>query len=840
MSESSTAPLLSWLPRPGEVTTETLLDGFLGYLDAVGIVPYPAQEEAILELFERNSVVLNTPTGSGKSLVALAAHFEAIATGGKSYYTAPIKALVSEKFFELCKVLGPENVGMMTGDASVNRDAPIICCTAEILSNLALREGASAKVDWVVMDEFHYYTDRDRGVAWQIPLLTLPHARFLLMSATLGETAWVVEAVTKLTNAKVSLVRSLDRPVPLEYQYRETPMHETLAELLSQERVPVYVVHFTQRAASERAQDLTSLDFLTKAQKLEIKSLLSGFRFDTPFGKDLKRWLHHGIGVHHAGMLPKYRLAVEKLAQSGLLKIVCGTDTLGVGVNIPIRTVLFTQLCKYDGDKTRILAVRDFHQIAGRAGRKGFDTRGYVLCQAPEHVVENRAMQGKAAGDPKKVRKLVLKKPPDRGYAHWDESTFERLRTSAPEKLVSRFNVSHGMLLNLLARGGREGCLATKQIIRASHETKVSQRKHARHAIAITRSLRNAGVIEPFDGGYRVNVDLQSDFSLNQALSLFIVEATLVLDRESPDFALDVLTLVEATLEDPTAVLMRQVDELKTRAIQRMKHEGVEYDERMAELEKIEYPKPQAALLWQLYESFRQKHAWVGGGALRPKSVARDMYEEGLGFLSYVKEYGLARSEGVLLRYLTDAYKGLDQSVPEGLRTPELEEVLDWLKTIVKTTDESLLAEWEKLKNPVPARAQAEAELITGTITDDPAAFAVLVRNEVFRVVRALAKKDYYLAVSLLDADPDVTPYTVERFAEELAPYFEEHGAIRTDPVARGAKYIEIERDATLWRVKQTLLDPEAHAEWFLDFDVDIDKSREEGNPVLRLGYLGT
>lgn len=833
------APLERHLPGPDEATADRLLEAFLAFTADQNLSLYPAQEEAILEIFDGNNVILATPTGSGKSMVALAMCAKALAEGGRAFYTAPIKALVSEKFFELCRALGAHNVGMMTGDAAVNRDAPIICATAEILANLALREGENAPVDAVVMDEFHYYGDKDRGVAWQVPLLTLPRARFLLMSATLGDTRVIEESLTLITSTPVKVVSSTKRPVPLEFEYRETPLLDTVRELVERDRAPVYLVHFTQRAATERAQDFMSSDILTKEQKQNIKGELRGFRFDTPFGKDLKRWVHHGVGVHHAGMLPKYRLMVEKLAQAGLLKIICGTDTLGVGVNVPIRTVAFTQLCKFDGTKTSLLTVRDFHQIAGRAGRKGYDDRGWVVCQAPEHVVENKLAMARASGDAKKTKKLVMKKPPDRGYAHWDESTFARFQVSAPERLVSRFEVTHGMLLNVLARGGKDGVFAIRRLIRASHESVVQQRKHMRHALAIARSLRDTGILELGPDGPRVNQDLQSDFSLNSAHSLFAVEAVMSLDIASTEYPLDVVSVVEATLEEPRAILERQVDLLKTRAVQRMKGEGVEYDERMAELEKIDYPRPKAELWYGMFDEFRKKHPWVTGG-ISPKSIARDMYEEGESFLGYVRMYGLARSEGVLLRYLTDVYKALVQTVPEGVRTPELDDVIEWLGTNVRSIDASLLEEWERLRNPdlTQELAVQERSLEEDDITSDPKAFAVLIRNEVFRLVRALAKRDFDKALDVITHDAD-DAWTRERFETALEPYFAAYGEIRTDPHARSPKHVRIEAHETLWRVHQTLLDPDDNADFFLDLDVDVEASREAGHPVLKLGYVG-
>ena len=837
------APLERRLPPRREVSPDALLEGFLGWVEEIGVELYPAQEEAILEVFAGNNVILATPTGSGKSMVALAACFKAIAEDEVAFYTAPIKALVSEKFFDLCRVLGPDNVGMMTGDASVNADAPVVCCTAEILANTALREGSEADVRQVVMDEFHYYSDRDRGVAWQVPLLALPRARFLLMSATLGDTSFFETDLEARTDAPVALVKTAERPVPLDYEYRETPIHETIGDLLEAGKTPIYIVHFTQRAAAERAQNLMSIDFLSKEQKKQIKEEIGHFRFDSPFGKELKRWVPHGVGVHHAGMLPKYRRLVERLAQKGLLKIICGTDTLGVGVNIPIRTVLFTQLCKYDGKSTSVLTVRDFKQIAGRAGRKGFDDRGSVVAQAPEHHIENLSQRAKAAGDPKKLRKLKPKKPPERGYAHWDEQTFERLQKSDPERLESRFEVSHGMLLNVLAREDGTGCRAMKSLIRTSHEAKPHQRRHARTAIAMFRSLLDADIVSLVPGGAKVNADLQSDFSLNHALGLYVVEVVEVLDREDPDYALKVLSIVEAILETPAVVVRRQVDKLKTDLINRLKAEGVEYEERMAELEKVDAPKPEAEFLYGTFDAFVEHHPWVGADPIRPKSIARDMYENGLSFKEYIKEYGLARSEGVLLRYLGDAYKALVQTVPDAAKTDEVDDLVDWLGGEVRQVDASLLEEWELLRDPEKARAAAtrdsDALEEEEDITRDPRAFTVLVRNAVWRVVQALARRDYARAVEQVIAPDGEDEWTAERFEEALAPYWAEYDAIRTDPAARSPRNLTVEPTDGRWRLVQSLVDPDEHLDWFLELDVDLAASREAGAAVVALRRIG-
>jgi superfamily II RNA helicase len=842
------ATLESLLPPREEATADRLLEAFLEHAATRGLELYPAQEEALLEVLAGNSVILNTPTGSGKSLVAAAAHFRALARGERCFYTAPIKALVSEKFFALCREFGAENVGMMTGDASVNRDAPIVCCTAEILANIALREGERAEVDHVTMDEFHYYADRDRGWAWQVPLLTLPQTTFLLMSATLGDTTFFEDVVGRLTGRPVALVKSEVRPVPLDFEYRETPLHETIGDLLESRRVPVYIVHFTQRAAAERAQSLMSVDFLSKAQKQAIKDALSGFRFDTPFGQQLKRFVSHGVGVHHAGMLPKYRLVVEKLAQDGLLRIICGTDTLGVGVNIPIRTVLFTQLCKYDGEKTRILGVRDFKQIAGRAGRKGFDDRGSVVVQAPEHAIENRILEQKTGGDAKKVRKLVRKKPPDRGYAHWDRQTFDRLIASEPETLSSSFQISHGMLLQMLERPG-DGCRAIRALIRGCHDGPKQKRSHGRTAIAMFRSLRNAGIVEILpepdaDGRrVRVNVDLQEDFSLNQTLSLYAVEAIETLDPEDGAYAPDVLTMVEAVLEDPAAVIAKQIDKRKGELVAALKAEGVEYEQRMKELERVEAPKPRADFIYATFDVFSEHHPWVGTENVRPKSVAREMWEEGMGFKAYVNDYGLARAEGVLLRYLSDTYKAMIQNVPESRKTDEVYDLTDWLGAVVRQVDSSLIDEWERLSDVSRLADPSAIEPVEPAIADvtaDEKLFTILVRNELFGLVRHLSRRAYHAAAAMVEAPDGEPQWTGERLAELLAPYWDEHGEIRTDPDARSPRRTQIARAPDAWEVVQILADPEGHDEWHARVRIPLARSRDEQRPVLVLESIGT
>ena len=723
LADDSPEPEATIPPLAARLGAASALDGFVDYVTSQGIDLYPAQEEALLEILDGRNVILNTPTGSGKSLVAAGAHFAALAAGRRSVYTAPLKALVSEKFFALCAAFGPERVGMITGDASINPQAPIICATAEILANLALREGSDADVDVVIADEFHFYADPQRGWAWQVPLLTLPQCQFVLLSATLGPTERFADELNRRTGRETVTVRSAERPVPLRFEYGAEPLHASIEDLLERNRAPVYVVHFTQREATEAAQAYTSIGMLTRAERDRVAEAVGGFAFDSPIGKDLRRLIGHGVGVHHAGLLPKYRLLTERLAQQGLLKLICGTDTLGVGVNVPIRTVLFTQLCKYDGQKTRLLSAREFHQIAGRAGRAGYDEQGFVRVQAPAHWIQNRVAAEKAAADPRSKRKVVKRKAPERNYAHWNADTFDRLVAAEPEPLTSSFAVSHQMVMHMLDRPG-DGCAALRRLLVENHETRRRQRRHIRRAVGIYRSLLEAGVVEllatpdELDRRVRVTVDLQDRFALHQPLSLFAVEALGVLDPDEPDYHLDVLSVLESVLENPGVVLAAQTERLRVELLGELKAQGVPYEERMERLAEVEHPKPLREFLYGAFGVFRQNHPWVEGDNVRPKSVAREMHERAMTFGEYVNHYGLKRSEGLLLRYLSDAYRALVQNVPAEQQTPQLHELTDWLGALVRGVDSSLLDEWERLTAVAAVVAEVAEVAGEGTGSD--------------------------------------------------------------------------------------------------------------------------
>jgi hypothetical protein len=841
------------------IDADKVYDQIVEWALGEGLELYPHQDEAVIELLGGSNVILATPTGSGKSLVAIGAHMAAMADYRVSFYTAPIKALVSEKFFALCAVFGAENVGMLTGDATVNADAPIICCTAEVLANIALREGATADVGLVVMDEFHFYAEPDRGWAWQVPLIELPQAQFLLMSATLGDVSEIAEDLTRRNGRETAVVADAERPVPLAFSWSLTPLDETLDELVQTKQAPVYVVHFTQKDAVEHATSLLSpssaIGKLSQAEKDAIADKIGAFRFGSGFGKTLSKMVRRGIGVHHAGMLPRYRRLVEQLAQAGLLTVICGTDTLGVGINVPIRTVLFSGLAKFDGNRQRVLRTREFLQIAGRAGRAGFDTAGYVVVQAPEHVIENERAKAKADAKnaalsaeklAKRRSKAQLRKPPE-GTVVWTEQTFDKLVHGESERLQSRMKVDNAMLINVLARE-EDAFAVLRRLLTDNHEDRRGQLRLARRALRLVRSLVHSGTVtrldEPDEHGrrYVLTVDLPMDFALNQPLAHFALAALDVLDPESETYTLDIVSVIEAVLEGPRQILFAQQRRARGEAIAEMKADGLEYDERMLLLDAITWPQPLAEVLEATYEIYRQRHPWLPEDALSPKTIVREMYEQGMSFTEFVGRYELARSEGLVLRYLTDAYRTLRQTVPDAHRTPELEDLVEWLGETVRQTDSSLLDEWEALSDPEHVSrtvAEGAPPPMNRPISAQERPFLIMIRNAMFRRVELVARDDLdgLMALERVAADrtdpPAEVVMTRSVWDAAIEEYYAEHDTVDLGPDARGPDLLSVVRSGRRWEVRQTIHDPEGNHDWVIEAIVDLDLSDELGELAL-------
>ena len=829
----------NWDEGERNIDTDEIYERFFTWVEDVkGVKPWPHQEEAIMDLLAGDHVILNTPTGSGKSLVALGMHFAALCTGRRSYYTAPIKALVSEKFFDLVEVFGRENVGMITGDTHINADAPIICCTAEILANQALREGRHADVGCVAMDEFHYYGDPERGWAWQVPLLTLPDTQFLLMSATLGNVDAIADKLEDMTDTDVDIIADAPRPVPLTYEYTLDPLEKTVELAFGKGETPIYVVHFSLDAALETANALASTGVSSKEQRAAIAEAIKGTKFTTAFGKILQRLLRTGIGIHHAGMLPRYRRLVEQLAQQGLLPVICGTDTLGVGINVPIHSVVLTTLTKFDGTKMRKLRAREFHQIAGRAGRMGFDTEGLVIAEAPEFEIENAKALAKAGNDPKKLKKIKRKKAPE-GFVTWNENTFDKLIDAAPETLVPHMKITHSMVLNEVEQGGDARYRIDRLIDDSAQTPEQKERLHAR-ADEIFQTLFDTNVIETEDrddGGkdYFMTVDMPDDFALDQPLSPFLLAALELLDPESDTYALDVISMVEATLEDPKQVLRAQERQARDEAMIRMKEDGLDYDERMDRLQEITYPKPLEDMLQAAFDEYRHDVPWANDYWLSPKSVVRDMVETASDFTGYIARYNIARSEGTLLRYLSDAYRALARTVPQEKRDEQLDDIISWLRVVVRSIDSSLVDEWEHAGTDTDtseAAANLAAPGAKQAMVEDRRGLTVLVRNAMFRRVQ-LMDLDKPDELGALDKD---WGYGVHEWEDTLDDYYDEHEYVNIDAKARSGELFILdeskENSEHAWKVRQIIDDSDGDHDWAITGTVDLDATQSSGEVV--------
>ena len=845
-----------WEPEDGSepepwLKADQAFERFLEWTGSRGIELWEHQEEALMDLAAGNHVILGTPTGSGKSLVALGMLFMGMAQGKRSYYTAPIKALVSEKFFDLVQVLGRENVGMITGDTHINTSAPVICCTAEILANDALREGEDTDVGCVAMDEFHFFADPDRGWAWQVPLLTLPHTQFMLMSATLGDVSAIAASLREHTDSDVDLVVDAPRPVPLSYDYVKTPLEGTVELAMRNNEAPLYIVHFSQDAALSTAQSLANFGIATKDQREQIKEMARGTHFTTAFGKILKRLLSCGVGVHHAGMLPRYRLLVEKLAQQGLLPVICGTDTLGVGINVPIHTVVLTALTKFDGYKMRRLRAREFHQIAGRAGRSGFDTEGMVIAEAPEYEIENAKLLLKAGDDPKKLRKIKKKKPPE-GFVTWNEQTFQRLIETQPETLKPRLRITHSMVLSMVEQGG-DARTRVSELIAKSLQTDEEKLKLNVRADEIFATLIDSGVVvrtevppapdAPADAlpevDYALTVDLPEDFALDQPLSPFLLAALELLDPASDTYTFDLISMVEATLEDPKQVLRAQERAARSRAMAEMKADGIDFEERKERLQDVTYPKPLEDLLDTAFATYCAEVPWANDYELSPKSVLRDMLEGANDFKGYIQKLNIARSEGILLRYLAEAFRSLDRTVPVAKRNEQLEDIISWLGFMVRSVDSSLVDEWEAAGDP--AALDMAPPSAADQVVADRRGVTLLVRNALIRRV-TLAARERYDQLGELDSDFGMTATRWERV---LDAYHEQHEEILTDADARSSAMLSIdeadEQAAHVWHVHQIFADEDGDHDFGIMADLDLDATQEEGEAVFknyRVGFI--
>ena len=700
------------------------------------------------------------------------------------------------------------------------------------------------------------------------------------------------ETLTRTTRRDLELIADAPRPVPLSYEYVKTALEGTVELALRQGDSPLYIVHFSQDAALQSARALASYGVASKEQREAIKEAIKGGRFTTAFGKTLKHLISSGVGLHHAGMLPRYRLLVEKLAQQGLLPVICGTDTLGVGINVPIHTVLLTGLTKFDGRKQRRLRSREFHQIAGRAGRSWLRHRGRRNRGGPG--VRDREPQGGAQGHgrPQKDEE-AQEEAPARGLCHLERGhlhAFDRQRARNPQAAPAH-HPFHG------AGGGRARRRRMDARARAHRRLAANARGKAKlkaRAAEIFATLIDAGVVvreaegadasdtaqtkttpftapaegasvisltedpadldgqreadgqtddavpvqaHPLDGpaSYYLTVDLPEDFALDQPLSPFLLAALELLDPECPSYTLDLISMVEATLEDPKQILRAQERRARDAAMNAMKAEGVDFEERLDRLQDITYPKPLEELLDVAFAKYCAQVPWANDYELSPKSVLRDMLETGCDFKSYIAQYKIARCEGILLRYLTEAYRSLDRTVPVERRTEELDDIVSWLGLVVRSVDSSLVDEWASAGTAPGAAPLKRADVVV----QDRRGMTLMVRNALFQRVR-LAAQDKAAELGALDEE---WGYGEFRWNRVLDAFYRTHDELLVDADARSSAFLTIDDGDELtdhvWHVHQVFHDSEGDHDFGIMADVDLDATQDGDGIVFKSYRVG-
>ena len=603
--------------------------------------------------------------------------------------------------------------------------------------------------------------------------------------------------------------------MPLSFSWAMTPLHETIEELLATDQAPVYVVHFTQAAAVEQAQALHAGTKSPRRARRRTRSPSASatFRFGAGFGRTLSRLVrarHRRAPRGDAAEVPPARRAARagRPAQGHLRHRHPRRRHQRAD---PHRAV--HRAVKYDGSRQRVLEAREFHQIAGRAGRAGFDTVGYVVVQAPEHVDRERAGPRQGRRRPEEAPQGRSARSRPRARSSWTEETFDRLVAGEPEPLASRMRVDHAMVLNVARPGASDAVPGAAPAARSTttRTARTSAGWSAGRIAAAPARSRTPACVDPARRARRARPAHvahrrpAADFALNQPLSPFALAALDMLDPESPTYALDVVSVIEATLDDPRQVLMAQQFKARGEAVGAMKADGIEYEERMELLEEVTWPQPLAELLER---GVRDLPADATRGCprtrCRPSRSCARCTSRAMTFAEFVAHYRLARSEGLVLRYLTDAYRALRQTVPEAHRTEELDDIVEWLGEVVRQTDSSLLDEWEALadpeRRPAPSGTSAPPPAAAADHANKSGLLRVMVRNAMFRRVE-LAARDDVRALAALDAPtpsaPTRRPPVVDggRLGRRARRLLRRARHRRHRPRARGPELLHVEVD---------------------------------------------
>ncbi len=709
------------------MATPTNADIELGFYERFffsrDLEPYPVQEKAIEKIVAGESVLVTVPTGTGKTLMAKAGIWKALARGETAIYTTPLRALTEEKYRELCDDFGADKVGFATGDYKVNPDAPVQVIVAEILWNKIYGDRVHAPADVVIMDEGHYFNDPERGHVWEQSIIGLDaRSQLVILSATVGDAEQFCNWVYSCRRVELALVQSNERKIPLYHQYRESYLIEVARDLFQKGECPTIIFTFGRELCFERARLLKSCSrFTTDEERARIAEVAEATLLDRGISKELKPLLLHGIGIHHAGILPKYKQMVERLTLERLIKFVVSTETISAGINLPAKRVIFPEMRKYIQGKARLLNSAEYHQMAGRAGRPQFDTDGVAIALAPEAVVQTirkemkDAQKGRFTVDENKVRRTAYSRAKAEaqkdGDVTWDEEAFNRVVAGKPAPLRSQTKITAEQILAIGLPDLTEEQLGPTEapapppesdlppslhlniktvidnLLLSDHDKVGAQKRLAQ----VTDNLRALGIVD--EHGRQVAGQVVNQ--LRGIDGLFVFFALRKQDLGYPELR----ELVEFLVDHEVVwkLLQRKVDDkkrewIKNRLRERRREEPqVSWEDVEAEYEQ-KFPR-ELSPVEQIHADFLAAvpHPELHGGKKR-KVIWAAMEEAQLGFFEFVEREDLAAEEGNLFSYLARVMK-CARMLRQATGLGEFETVERAVRDVLSVVDERVIEE---------------------------------------------------------------------------------------------------------------------------------------------------
>ncbi len=670
------------MPTDGELE----LQFYEQFLWSRGLEPYPVQEQAISAIFAGKNVLVTVPTGTGKTLMAKAALFRAFHRNERAVYTTPLRALTEEKYRELCADFGEGNVGFATGDYKVNREAPIQVEVAEILWNRIVADKHVAPAEIVVMDEGHYFNDPERGYVWEQSMIGLdPRTQLIVLSATVGHPEKFVQWAEITRRVPMALVDSRERKVPLVHEFREEMLIDTVKGLAHAGDVPAIVFVFGREQCFEVARLVKSCRrFTTDEERAQVEKLCDEALLPAGEAKELRPLLAHGIGIHHAGILPRYKQLVEQLALERLIKFVISTETIAAGINLPARTVVFPSLRKFIKREPRIITAAEYHQMAGRAGRPQFDDRGLAIALAPEQVVSDLKKELKDAAkrpayDEGKVKRSVYGRARADAQKHgdviWTPELHAELVKGEPAELRSKTKITAEQViaiglpdLETATLGGANAEIEARMaVVEASLPPSMRldivtvidnlllgdrDRKELQKILAqLVANMRAIGVID--EHGHQVSGQMIRELQGMDGLLIYYILFNHQLEylelRELVEYLID-HDIIQRQLDRKGEDEKREWMRAKLREL-RVDNPHITWDDVEAQWDK-EHPRvpTKIELLHQEFSS-KVPHPELHGGK-KPKSTWAQLEDSGLGFLEFVEKHGLEHEEGNLFSYL--------------------------------------------------------------------------------------------------------------------------------------------------------------------------------------------